>query len=98
VIGEGLKSNHTLLGIHLMGNEAKVDELGFVMPEKTMDSASFHVFTRIPRKNIWYINTFRAFKNWLSWWQTQSRPRCVFELLDLRGLVTNAIQTSSSLG
>jgi len=68
VIGEGLKSNHTLLGIHLMGNEAKVDELGFVMPEKTMDSASFHVFTRIPCKNIRDNNTFRAFKNWLSRW------------------------------
>ena len=48
VIGEGLKLNHTLLGIHLMGNEAKIDELGFVTPEKTLDSASFHVFTRIP--------------------------------------------------
>lgn len=26
VIGERLKENQTLLGIHLMGNEAKVDE------------------------------------------------------------------------
>jgi hypothetical protein len=32
-----------------MGNEAKIDELGFVTPEKTLDSASFHVFTRIPQ-------------------------------------------------
>ena len=34
LIGEGLKHNHTILGIHMMGNEAKVDELGFVTPEK----------------------------------------------------------------
>jgi hypothetical protein len=52
-----------------MGNEAKVDELGFVMPEKTMDSASFHVFTRIPCKDISDNNYFRAFKDWLSRWQ-----------------------------
>jgi hypothetical protein len=32
-----------------MGNEGKVDELGFVTPEKAMDPASFHVFTRIPQ-------------------------------------------------
>lgn len=32
----------------MMGNEAKVDELGFVTPEKHTDPASLHVFTRIP--------------------------------------------------
>jgi hypothetical protein len=25
------------------------------MPEKTMDSASFHVFTRIPCKKLWFL-------------------------------------------
>ena len=38
------------MGIHLMGNYAKVDELGFITPEKTIDEASSHVFIRIPRK------------------------------------------------
>ena len=54
IIGEGLKENHSILGIHLMGNEAKVDELGFVTPEKVMDAATCHVFTRIPGKIIFY--------------------------------------------
>lgn len=48
--GDALKQNHSLLGIHMMGNEAKVDELGFVTPEKSNDPASLHVFTRIPCK------------------------------------------------
>lgn len=50
MIGDALKKNHTILGIHLMGNEAKVDEMGFVIPEKDQDHASHHVFTRIPCK------------------------------------------------
>jgi hypothetical protein len=41
MMGEGLKVNHTILGIHLMGNEARVDELGFVTPEKIVDSAKY---------------------------------------------------------
>lgn len=31
-----------------MGNEARIDELGFVMPDKALDAAASHVFTRIP--------------------------------------------------
>ena len=31
-LGDGLKLNHSILGIHMMGNEAKVDELGFLEP------------------------------------------------------------------
>ena len=54
VIGEALKRNHTIFGLHLMGNDAKIDELGFVSPEKVLDHASFHVFTRIPCNNMQY--------------------------------------------
>jgi hypothetical protein len=32
-IGEGLKENHTILGIHMVGNEAITDTQGFVIPE-----------------------------------------------------------------
>jgi Ca2+-binding EF-hand superfamily protein len=32
VFGEGLKQNHTLFGLHLSGNGAIVDELGFIVP------------------------------------------------------------------
>ena len=50
IIGEELKHNQTLLGIHLMGNEAKIDEQGFVIPEKNIDMASTHVYSRLPCK------------------------------------------------
>jgi len=32
ILAQGLKLNHTLFGIHLIGNEAAVDDLGFVIP------------------------------------------------------------------
>lgn len=51
IIGEGLKRNHSILGIHFMGNDCKVDELGFIQPEKVWNAAEYHVFTRIPCKN-----------------------------------------------
>lgn len=56
MIGEALKQNHTILGLHLMGNDAKIDELGFVSPEKVTDNATFHVFTRIPCKQYMQYN------------------------------------------
>jgi hypothetical protein len=33
VIGESLKTNHSILGIHIMGNEGEVDKKGFVNAE-----------------------------------------------------------------
>ena len=33
VIGDGLRENHTLFGIHVDGNNAKVDANGFIRPE-----------------------------------------------------------------
>lgn len=38
------------MGMHLMGNYARVDELGFVTPEQSLDAAATHCFTRIPSK------------------------------------------------
>ncbi len=35
-----------------MGNDAKVDELGFVTPDTYENFAISHIFTRIPRKSI----------------------------------------------
>ncbi|CAE8626608.1 unnamed protein product, partial [Polarella glacialis] len=32
IMGEALKSNHTLFGLHLVGNEAKVDDIGLLRP------------------------------------------------------------------
>ena len=35
IMGEGLKDNHSLLGIHMIGNEAEIDSLGFANPKKS---------------------------------------------------------------
>jgi len=32
VIGEGLKNNHTILGLHVKGNQAETDSQGFIVP------------------------------------------------------------------
>ena len=30
IIGEGLRSNHTIRGLHVKGNQAELDALGFI--------------------------------------------------------------------
>jgi len=35
IIAEGLRTNNTILGIHLMGNEGEVDPWGFIKKEPT---------------------------------------------------------------
>lgn len=32
ILGEYLKSNHTLMGLHIIGNDGKVDIRGFLQP------------------------------------------------------------------
>lgn len=50
---DGLDENHTLMGIHLEGNEGSIDALGFMQPHdlKGMvdreDPFRYHIFTRI---------------------------------------------------
>lgn len=49
-IAEGLKENHTILGIHMLGNEATTDAMGFIVPCRSPDKledGKCHVFTRI---------------------------------------------------
>ena len=47
-MGEGLKSNHTILGIHILGNEGDTDTRGFIKPIKNNNVSGAHVHTRIP--------------------------------------------------
>ena len=48
VIGEGLKKNHSLLGIHITGNAGKVDAYGQLAPEtEPWPLESAHSMTRI---------------------------------------------------
>lgn len=50
VIAEGLKENHTILGIHMIGNEATTDAQGFVTPlvnASKLPEGKSNVFTRI---------------------------------------------------
>ena len=33
ILGSGLATNHHIMGVHVCGNEAQVDSLGFVNPD-----------------------------------------------------------------
>ena len=55
-VGEGLAKNHTILGIHFIGNKGKINAkgmlmvlylLGFVNKEEAPDPALSQVFSRI---------------------------------------------------
>lgn len=47
IMNEGLKDNHTILGMHMEGNMAQTDTLGFIGPDLVPDRAITHVHTRM---------------------------------------------------
>lgn len=50
IIAEGLKENHSIMGIHMIGNEAVTDAMGFIVPCRSgskLEDAKAHVFSRI---------------------------------------------------
>lgn len=55
VIGDGLKENHTLIGMHTAGNYAELDPLGFLVvnyeynPNHVLQT---HQFTRLPQGKL----------------------------------------------
>ena len=50
IINEGLSENHTIWGIHSIGNAGKIDQLGFLVPITTKDDPVWFTFTRITSK------------------------------------------------
>ena len=46
IMEEGLRENHTLLGIHMVGNEINTDSLGFFKDQSSEPGVS-HIITRI---------------------------------------------------
>jgi hypothetical protein len=47
IIAEGLKSNHTILGIHVLGNACEVDPRGFLKPNSKLKIKSGQFYQRI---------------------------------------------------
>lgn len=48
LIGEGLKNNHDILGLHLLGNEGYIDGQGFIIPSQSLFAfEQSHLFCRI---------------------------------------------------
>ena len=46
-LSESLKSNHTLTGLHVAGNDCEIDAQGFLIPKKQSELEHGHFFTRI---------------------------------------------------
>ena len=46
-LSEGLKKNHTVMGLHMTGNHSSVDPLGFVETKTDERPSQAHIFTRI---------------------------------------------------
>ncbi len=47
VIAEGLAQNHTLWGLHMIGNEGRVDAKGYLIPDKDREATAEHLAHRI---------------------------------------------------
>ena len=51
IIGEGLRKNHTILGLHVKGNMAQVDSQGFITQRlDSISLANLHMNTRLNDK------------------------------------------------
>lgn len=50
ILSNGLNENHTILGIHLQGNETSVDAKGFLKVGKNVNPSYSHVISRISNK------------------------------------------------
>lgn len=46
IMSDGLKENHTILGMHMLGNEKSTDTLGYITARDDNPAAS-HIMTRI---------------------------------------------------
>ena len=56
VLALGLEQNHTILGIHMLGNEAATDEKGFIVKGKHDKPSVSHLFCRMPGIYIYIYN------------------------------------------
>ena len=52
IMNEGLSENHSIWGIHSVGNAGKIDSLGFLVPMTLKDDPIWYSFTRITCKNF----------------------------------------------
>ena len=59
IIAEGLKENHTILGIHFAGNEGEVDTQGFVRPGKPLSLVQSSILSRIPMNDTIVIGSVK---------------------------------------
>jgi hypothetical protein len=50
IMNEGLTENHTIWGIHWVGNAGKTDQLGFLVPCSAKDDPVTYTFSRISGK------------------------------------------------
>jgi hypothetical protein len=51
VMNEGLKQNHTILGLHMIGNEMNTDPLGFLKEEDDNPAVS-HILEKVSNVNL----------------------------------------------
>jgi len=61
IMGVGLKENHTILGLHMLGNEITTNSLGFVTVSGEENPAASHIISRIqPTLETGVITTRKA--------------------------------------
>ena len=84
IINKGLTDNHTILGIHLLGNMGTTDTLGYVHKSEQIDCAMCNIFTRIKptlergvKRNSQAISLHAA----SNWWIWEGWTEVKFELI-----------------
>lgn len=50
IIADGLVKNHSILGLHMVGNHAEIDSLGFLVPQDDVNIEVQALWVRIPQR------------------------------------------------
>ena len=56
IMSDGLKENHTILGLHMLGNQKNTDAFGYMTVRETNPGAS-HIMTRLkPSLDVGFVS------------------------------------------
>ena len=66
VIGEGLKDNHTIVGIHVQGNDCVVDSKGYIVPVENLNKTDVgHLHRRLLDTPRYKVKNYSRLNCWI---------------------------------
>ncbi|CAG9334437.1 unnamed protein product [Blepharisma stoltei] len=65
ILGKFLYDNHTLIGLHMLGNDCKINSKGFIIPMKCRKEKDAHNFQRVINEPTFMIHNEESSNCWI---------------------------------